>query len=175
MSNKIEEAETVRERTISVKLSDADCKRVLAAAGQYGMTVGELLEKFIADLVDGTFTNGSDERMYARQWLNRCLPCITFPTVLGNLVTWGQDPEEYLQLFDDLQEAREYRRYIEDHKEEYGRYWEEDIREQDERIKELKSRIAGFFSQDKDLDTELEKIRCWLKEKKALLGSDQEN
>ena len=60
MSNKIDEAETVRERTISVKLSDADCKRVLAAAGQYGMTVGELLEKFIADLVDGTFTNGSD-------------------------------------------------------------------------------------------------------------------
>ena len=83
--------------------------------------------------------------------------------------------QEYLQLFDDLQEAREYRRYIEDHKEEYGRYWEEDIREQDERIKELKSRIAGFFSQDKDLDTELEKIRCWLKEKKALLGSEQEN
>ena len=74
MSNKIKEAETVRERTITVKLSDEDCNRVLEAAGRGGMTVGELLEKFIADLVDGTFTNGSDERMYARKWLNRCLP-----------------------------------------------------------------------------------------------------
>lgn len=175
MSNKIKEAETVRERTITVKLSDEDCNRVLEAAGRGGMTVGELLEKFIADLVDGTFTNGSDERMYARKWLNRCLPCITCPTVLGNLVTWGQNPDEYLKLFDELEEAREYKKYIEDHREEYGKYWEEDIREQDKRIEELKGEIAEFCSQDMDLDTELEKIRCWLKEKKALLGSEQEN
>ncbi|MBM6802923.1 hypothetical protein H6B07_09670 [Mediterraneibacter glycyrrhizinilyticus] len=175
MSNKIEEAETVRERTISVKLSDADCKRVLAAAGQYGMTVGELLEKFIADLVDGTFTNGSDERMYARQWLNRCLPCITFPTVLGNLVTWQQDPEEYLKLFDELAEAREYKKYIENHKEEYGRYWEEDIREQADRIEELKGRIEEFCGPEMNEDRELEMIRRWIKERKSFFDTEEEN
>lgn len=36
------------------------------------MTVSELLENFIGDLVAGTYSNGSDERMYAEQWAERC-------------------------------------------------------------------------------------------------------
>lgn len=36
------------------------------------MTVSKLLENFIADLIDGTFSNGSDERDLAKQWFNRC-------------------------------------------------------------------------------------------------------
>lgn len=60
-----EEIETIRSRTIEVKLSDADVKRISEKAAAHGLTVGELIENFIGDLVCGTYSNGSDERMYA--------------------------------------------------------------------------------------------------------------
>ena len=46
-----EEIETIRSRTIEVKLSDADVKRISEKAAAHGLTVGELIENFIGDLV----------------------------------------------------------------------------------------------------------------------------
>ena len=66
------EIETIKDRTLVLKLSDADCDRILQKAASHSMTVSELLESFIGDLVDGTFTNGSDERYLAEDWFNRC-------------------------------------------------------------------------------------------------------
>lgn len=65
-----EEIETIRSRTIEVKLSDADVKRISEKAAAHGLTVGELIENFIGDLVCGTYSNGSDERMYHKQYLH---------------------------------------------------------------------------------------------------------
>lgn len=42
-----EEIETIRSRTIEVKLSDADVKRISEKAAAHGLTVGELIENFI--------------------------------------------------------------------------------------------------------------------------------
>ena len=50
-----EEIETIRSRTIEVKLSDADVKRISEKAAAHGLTVGELIENFIGDLVCGTY------------------------------------------------------------------------------------------------------------------------
>ena len=36
------------------------------------MSISELLENFVNDLIHGEQTNGSDERMYARAWYDRC-------------------------------------------------------------------------------------------------------
>jgi hypothetical protein len=66
------EIKTIRPRKIEIKLSDADVKRVSKKAAKHGLTVEELIENFIGDLVDGTRNNGSDERMYANEWLERC-------------------------------------------------------------------------------------------------------
>lgn len=71
MSQK-EEIETIRERSIALKLSDADVNRICEKAGISGITVAELLQNFIGDLVDGTYTNGSDERERAQGWFDRC-------------------------------------------------------------------------------------------------------
>ena len=65
-----EEIETIRSRTIEVKLSDADVKRISEKAAAHGLTVGELIENFIGDLVCGTYSNGSDERMYGINSMN---------------------------------------------------------------------------------------------------------
>lgn len=71
-SNQKEEIATIKKRNISISLSDADCERLAIKAGLVGLTVDELLRNFIGDLVDGTYSNGSDERMYANNWYARC-------------------------------------------------------------------------------------------------------
>lgn len=70
--NQREEIETIRERTITLNLSEADMERIRKKAGDAGLTVSELLENFVGDLIDGTYSNGSDERMYAQRWFDRC-------------------------------------------------------------------------------------------------------
>lgn len=67
-----EEIATIRPRCVYLNLSQADVERVTGLAGQTGMTVGELLTNFVGDLVEGTYSNGSDERAYARNWFSRC-------------------------------------------------------------------------------------------------------
>lgn len=66
------EITTIRDRLLNLRLSDADVQRLSEAAGKVGLTVSQLLENFIGDLVDGTYSNGSDERLLANQWLERC-------------------------------------------------------------------------------------------------------
>ena len=68
------EIETIRERKITVKLSDADCDRLARKCGKHGLTIGELIENFVGDLVGGTYSNGSDERDYADQWFEDWKP-----------------------------------------------------------------------------------------------------
>lgn len=72
MTKQQKEIETIKPRKYMLMLSDADVERLAEKAGQYNLTASELLENFIGDLVDGTYTNGSDERDYADQWLKRC-------------------------------------------------------------------------------------------------------
>ena len=43
------EIETIRERKITVKLSDADCDRLARKCGEHGLTIGELIENFVGD------------------------------------------------------------------------------------------------------------------------------
>lgn len=85
------EIETIRERTVKLKLSDADIVRISERAASVGLTVSELLENFIGDLTDGTYSNGSDERMLANQWFERC--GFSFEperTFLVFLIEWGE-------------------------------------------------------------------------------------
>lgn len=63
------EIATIKARPLFLKLSDADCDRILQLTASYGLTVSEVLENFVADLVGGTCTNGSDERSLAQDWV----------------------------------------------------------------------------------------------------------
>lgn len=81
------EIETIRERKITVKLSDADCDRLAKKCGECGLTIGELIENFVGDLVGGTYSNGSDERMYADKWFECCwFGMSPKPTLLHHLL-----------------------------------------------------------------------------------------
>ena len=113
------EIETIRERKITVKLSDADCDRLARKCGEHGLTIGELIENFVGDLVGGTYSNGSDERDYADQWFERCWFGM-FPkqTLLNHLLCWGYEPKDYLDTLDNIETAQEEKKYLEEHPEE---------------------------------------------------------
>lgn len=66
------EIKSIKARNFQLKLSDADVERIFLKAGEAGLSVSELLENFIGDLVGGTYSNGSDERDHASQWFDRC-------------------------------------------------------------------------------------------------------
>ena len=137
-----EEIETIKPRTITVNLSDADVRRLAEKSGEGGLTISELLENFIGDLVDGTYSNGSDERMYAEQWYQRCwFAMFSDDTFLKFLLLWG-DLDDYIDLMDELEsnkkemeemtadaeeysaeERNEIQEYINDLQKEKDYYW----------------------------------------------------
>ena len=93
-----------RERKITVKLSDADCDRLARKCGEHGLTIGELIENFVGDLVGGTYSNGSDERDYADQWFERCwFGMFPEPTLLNHLLNLGYEPEHYLDMLENVE------------------------------------------------------------------------
>lgn len=67
-----EEIETIKERSIKINLSDADCVRLAEKCISLDMTISDLLQNFIGDLVDGTYSNGSNERTRANEWVEMC-------------------------------------------------------------------------------------------------------
>ena len=102
------EIETIRERKITVKLSDADCDRLARKCGEHGLTIGELIENFVGDLVGGTYSNGSDERDYAEQWFERCwFGMFPEPTLLHHLLERGYEPQHFLDALNNIEIAKE--------------------------------------------------------------------
>lgn len=95
------EIETIKKRQIKLELSDADCDRLARKCGEYGLTIGELIENFVGDLVDGTYSNGSDERMYAQQWFD-------FDIYLENRTFSQQKTPDYIDLNKVLFQSKEF-------------------------------------------------------------------
>lgn len=151
------EIKTIKERTVKLNLSDADCERIARYAGKANLTVGELLENFIGDLVGGTYSNGSDERDLADQWYERCgFGMFPEKTLLRHILENGEDMEDFITACDE-------KKYYEDHPEEYA----EEIAEAKENgesmlwfEQEYHSFIDDFFEENPELDIETEIDRC---------------
>ena len=93
------EIATIKERTIYLNLSDADCKRISTYAAKANITGSQLLESFIGDLVNGTYTNGSDEGDCAQEWFERCgYGMNSEKTFLRYILEEGDDVEFLLKL-----------------------------------------------------------------------------
>lgn len=115
MTEQEKEIQTITERNITLKLSDADCIRISEKAAAHNITVAQLLENFIGDLVAGTYSNGSDERMYAEQWFERCWFSM-FPeqTFLKYLIEW----ENVNEFIENLEEIEDHKASIEEYESE---------------------------------------------------------
>lgn len=153
-----------------MKLSDADCDRLVRKCGEHGLTVGELIENFIGDLVGGTYSNGSDERMYANQWFERCWFGISpKQTLLNHLLCFGYVPEDYLNALDNIETAKEDKKYLEEHPEEVNeetQYIDDDIADWEEELKRMREDWKP--EKESKMDEEIAILKKWVKEKENL-------
>lgn len=167
------EIETIRERNITVELSDADCERLVRKCGKHGLTVGMLIENFVGDLVRGTYSNGSDESMYVNEWFNRCwFGMIQEPTLLNHLLCWGFDPEDYLTTLDNFETAINKKKYFEEHPEKADEEYLQSLDDYIEiRSEELKDFIIDWKPEkESSMDEEIEIIRKWVNERDDLIN-----
>ncbi|MDU2121867.1 MAG: molecular chaperone GrpE [Clostridium celatum] len=163
------EISTIKERTITLNLSDADCERISKKVGKHGITVEKLLENFIGDLVDGTYSNGSDERYRANQWFERCWFGM-FPeeTLLKYLLEWDYDLETFITVCDELE-------YYKANPQEFSEELEEAKENGEEMLwfeQEYHDYVNEFLNThaNVDMEKEIELCRKWLINLKRIKG-----
>lgn len=153
--SKEKEIETIKERTITLKLSDADCERIAKKAGIHNLSVGELLQNFIGDLVNGTYSNGSDERDRANDWFERCnFSWMHDKTLLRHLLEWETDIDDFLTICDELEYFKANPQEYEEEKKNGENLWFED-----EYLYFTKKFLEN--NPDADMKKEIELCRTW--------------
>jgi len=169
------EIETIRERTITLKLSDADCERVSNLCGKHNITIAELLESFIGDLVGGTYTNGSDERDYAGRYFERCWFGMNNEiTLLNWLLNIGYDVyDDFLEVIDDIEsgyaDLEDYKKDPSVFNEEEIEFLKTDIEDWENQIAEIKTDFLKK-NENADWEKEVEKVNEWWKAKERLIN-----
>ena len=166
------EIKTIKERSITLNLSDADCERIAEKAGKHGLTIGKLLENFIGDLVSGTYSNGSDERMYANKWFERCWFGM-FPeeNLLKHLLEYGHDIDDFITVYDEL-------KYYGKNPEEFSEQLELAKEKGEEMLwfeREYHDYIDEFMknNENADLEKEIELCRKWLIDIQKIKGEKE--
>ncbi len=160
------------ERNISIRLSDFDCKKLANLCGEYGITLSELFENFVGDLIGSAYTNGSDERMLANDWFNRCSFGMFPPrTLLNHLLHYGYDPDKYFDWIIQLDVAFKEIQYLGDHPEEAD---SSDIPFLNDMISDCKKSIKSMtegWSPDYEfnLTDEIHSIAKWIDEKNQII------
>lgn len=169
--NQKEEIATIKPRTITIDLSDADCERISEKAARYGLTIGDLLKNFIGDLVDGTYSNGSDERMYAEQYCERCWYSWMNENLLSYLNVYA-DVEGYLDLIDNIEDGKktlaEYEKNPDKFDAEEIEYLKGDLEDWEQEQKEILEEWKPDYTVN--MDEEIVICRKWLTEKEAMKG-----
>lgn len=94
--------QTIKPRQFALSLSADDTQRFYDLAYSMGTTPAEILTGFVCDLIDGTQTRGSDERMYARQYFDRCRYGLF---AQQTFLTWTLQNDRMEEIADLLQTA----------------------------------------------------------------------
>ncbi len=159
----IEPYEKSLKRTISIRLYQDEVEELCRKSGKVGLSIGELFENFVADLICGTHTNGSDERMYIEQWFDRCyfsiMPEETFLSYLLEM----QEIDSVLECWEILQELKEL--------EEPDCYDKEELEIQQNTLEEYFQEYRTYTREptEDQLEAAMEKVLEWNKEREHLL------
>ncbi len=149
----IEPYEKSLKRTISIRLYQDEVEELCRKSGKVGLSIGELFENFVADLICGTHTNGSDERMYIEQWFNRCyfsiMPEETFLSYLLEM----REIDSVLECWETLQELKEL--------EEPDCYDKEELEIQQNTLEEYFQEYRTYTREPTEDQLELLWKRCW--------------
>ena len=167
------EIETIKERTIILRLSDADVHLISKKAAVVGLSVSQLLENFIGDLVDGTYSNGSDERNFANQWLERCgfemlaeKSLLRYAVIYGLLDTLLESWNERANLLEELSSLGE---HSEDTPHDEMNSLKDELDYCNKNIEELFTEYRQYNPQCTSIEDEMKAILQWQDECNKLL------
>lgn len=166
-----QEIETIKERNVVLKLSDADCDRLAIKAGIAGISISGLLESFIGDLVSGAYSNGSDEEYLAMQWFDRCGYGRYNSSLLYNLICKSYDIDTFLDVCEDIKQCEEDIIKSKEHPEDYDpeeiTYLEDDLEYYQDEFNDFTEDYRSNH-EDADMDKEIDVCRKWLDDLTAL-------
>ena len=155
-------------REITLELTEEEAKLLSDTAAGYGLTAAELLQNFIADLTNIDYTNGSDERMYANQYVERCGFSWMNNNLLKHLIDSYYEVENFLTAWDEKMhyeaQPEEFMEEVENLEEGEKLWFYEEIDE-----------VLGHWKPDYNvhIETEIELCRKWLAERDRLLQFDR--
>ena len=113
-----------RKRAFTLELTDKETAAFIEKCYRDGTTPAEVLEGFINDLIAGSRTRGSDERMYAGQYYERCGYGFFFPDEYRTFTQWllyeygDYSLKEIIDSLDDVKTFEEEIAYLKEHPEE---------------------------------------------------------
>lgn len=153
--------------TITVDLTSAEFDKLLEKCIKIESTIEEIVENFIRDLVNNDSNESEERRNHIKQWYYM----LPKPSLLDHLLYWGFDPEEYLNLLDEIETAEKDKEYFKIHPEEAGeeaQYIDSDIEECDENRRRME---VGWWSWKKEANREEETaaLKEWVKKRKEII------
>lgn len=134
--------EPLEKRTFTVELTQDTFTRFIEKVYADGTTPSEVLEGFINDLVCGSYTRGSDERMYAEQYYDRCMFGDFMPLTFCRFLLIHYQMDDLRDCMERKQDAADDLAYYADHPDEDAdgkdsALMREIIQEADDEIKEI--------------------------------------
>jgi hypothetical protein len=140
-----------KKRTFSLELTDADTTAFIKKCYQDGTTPAEVLEGFICDLTGAQRSRGSDERMCAEQYYNRCGYGYFFSGEYRSFLQWLLYEElinTVADLLEDLTDIEEELQYFKDHPGEAAEGEPEDLEENKADFKEQLEKIHLEYAKE---------------------------
>ena len=110
-----------KKRAFTLELTDEDTAEFIRKCYQDGTTPAEVLEGFINDLIAGSRTRGSDERMYSQQYYERCGYGFFFPGEYRTFTQWILEEcriDGIREALDDVKTFEEEIAYLKEHPDE---------------------------------------------------------
>lgn len=139
-----------KKRAFTLELTDEDLTEFITKCYQDGTTPAEVLEGFINDLIEGTRTRGSDERMYAGQYYERCGYGFFFSGEYRTFTQWllseygDYSLKEIIDSLEDIKTFEEEIAYLKEHSEECE---EGELEDLEAEITESKETIEGYYQE----------------------------
>lgn len=164
----IEAYERSQQREIVLKLKDIDAEKLSKISGRVGISVSELLNNFVSDLIGGERTNGSDERMFANRWFERCWFSLDMYKNFLSFLVEMEYVDRALELWDELEDYKQ----------------QDDLDKYDLREKEwLQEELDKLFQEYKELnadysdsfDNEMKNVLAWKEERDKIMGRSNEH
>ena len=160
-------------RQIAVNLSDSDCRYLINLCGEFGISIGKLIETFLYDLIGNENAQSDDESNLVRNWFDRAdFSRLPKNYLLSYFLDNNYNPGEYIEYLKLIEECEQDKKYSQLHPdeidEEERELIEADIEIWNEKINEMED--GWSTGRITDMDKEHEIIREWIKNKENLLA-----